>query len=203
VPLIAGRAVLDLINTISWRGDPSRSEDHLQAATDCLTWATRAGVLSPPEAEQLARHLDRNRPAAPALIAELRDLRAAVTDALVPPTTAPVEQLEPLIRAALGHSHLVPDADAADRNRYHWQASDVDEHTPARRLTLDLLDLLTSRHGRLGVCADNQCQWVYLDTSHAQNRQWCSSTDCGNRHRVQRHQQRRLARTAPKEERSG
>ena len=192
VPLIAGRPALDLVNTISWRGAPSRSEDHLHSGADCLTWASRAGLLSSAETDDISKRLDRHPAAASALTAELRQLRAKVADALVPPTIVPVEQLEPLIRAALDHSQLLVTHDAAGRNRYHWQVTDLDEHTPARRLALDLLDLLTSGHGRIGVCADDQCQWVYLDTSHAQNRHWCSSTDCGNRHRARRHQQRQL-----------
>lgn len=199
VPLIAGRPVLNLVNTISWRGDASRSEDHLRTATDCVTWASRVSVLSPLEADDLSKQIRSDRVAARALITELRSLRTAVADALVPPATAPVAQLEPLIRAVLAHSKLVPVANVAS-NRFHWQTTELDAHTPARRLTLDLLDLLTASHGRIGVCADKDCQWVYLDTSHAQNRQWCSSRDCGNRHRVRRHQQRHLPRTAPSNE---
>lgn len=191
IPLIAGRPVLDLINTISWRGAPARSEDHLQHAADCLTWAARAGVLTDAEAQELASRLDQHAGEARALTTGLRDLRTAVTETLAPPTTAPVERLEPLILETLAHSHLVPAGNnVADHDNYRWAVSSLDHQTPRRRLALDLLDLLNSPHGRVGICADNECQWVFLDVSRAQNRQWCSSTDCGNRHRVRRHQRR-------------
>jgi predicted RNA-binding Zn ribbon-like protein len=196
IPLIAGRPVLDLVNTVSWRGEPSRSEDHLQDASDCLTWSVRAGVLSDAEAGELARRLGRHSGQAEALTAGLHDLRTAVAATFASPTTASVEHLEPLILEALAHSHLVPGGHGgADRDRYDWAVRGLDLDTPRQRLTLDLLDLLNSPHGRIGVCADTACQWVFLDASRAQNRQWCSSKDCGNRHRVRRHQRRRAHAT--------
>lgn len=191
MPLIAGRPVLDLINTISWRGAAERSQDHLQDAGDCLIWAARAGVISAVEAADLARAVAAEASAATELITRLRDLRTVAADILVPPASCPVDRAEPLIQDALAHSHLIPLPPHAGRGGYRWAVSDVDERTPARRLALDLLSLLTVPHGRLGACADAQCRWVFLDTSRAQNRQWCSSDDCGNRHRVRRHQQRR------------
>lgn len=190
VPLIAGRPVLELVNTVSWRGEPARSEDHLQDVSDCLTWATRVGVLTGGEAENLARGLKGHPAVAQALITGLRDLRTAVTETLVPPTTNP-ERVEPLIQEAVAHCHLIPGSTGTGSADYHWAVAELDEHTPRRRLALDLLELLTSPHRRIGVCADTRCQWAFLDTSHTQNRQWCSSEDCGNRHRVRRHQQRR------------
>ncbi len=197
IPLIAGRPVLDLVNTISWRGEPARSEDHLHDAADCLTWAARSGVLTDAEAQELAGRLEQHVGEARALTTGLRDLRTAVTEAMVPPTTAAVERVEPLILETLAHSHLVPDGShVADHERYHWAVSSLDHHTPRRRLTLDLLDLLSSSHARVGICADNACQWVFLDASRAQNRQWCDSKDCGNRHRVRRHQQRQAPATS-------
>jgi predicted RNA-binding Zn ribbon-like protein len=186
IPLIAGRPVLDLVNTISWRGEPARREDHLRGPADCLTWTRRAGVLSDDETDELRRRLDQDPRAGRILVAGLRLLRIAVAETIVPPVTAPPGRVEPLILDALSHSHLV--AGAAPHDGYRWRVTDLDEHSPRRRLTLDLLDLLSSPRGRLGVCADSACRWAFLDTSRAQNRQWCSSRDCGNRHRVRRHQ---------------
>lgn len=201
IPLIGGRPVLDLVNTVSWRGEPSCTEDHLQEAADCLTWGTRAGVLTHAEAEELGHRLERHPAAARPLTTGLRDLRTAVTETLVTTTTttAPMQRVEPLILEALAHSHLA--RHGANGDHYQWAVSDLDQHTPRRRLTLDLLELLSSPHGRVGICADNECQWVFLDTSRAQNRQWCSSTDCGNRYRVRRHQERRTAAASRKDRR--
>lgn len=202
VPLIAGRPVLELVNTVSWRGEPARREDHLQDAADCLTWATRAGVLTGSETETIARRAKRHPAAAQTLLAGLRELRTIIAETLVPPTTCRLERAEALIQDALAHSHLTPDTSTGiGSTGWHWAVTDLDEHTPHRRLALDLHELLTAPHGRIGVCADTQCRWIFLDTSHAQNRQWCSSKDCGNRHRVRRHQQRQTRPTTQQETR--
>ncbi len=51
--LIGGRPCLDLVNTVSWRGDATRLEDHLTDRSDCLVWCQRAGVISATEAHDL------------------------------------------------------------------------------------------------------------------------------------------------------
>ena len=66
--------------------------------------------------------------------------------------------------------------------------ADLDESTPARRIALDLYAYLSDPRGRLGVCADEECRWAFVDTSKRGDRIWCSSADCGNRHRARRHQ---------------
>ena len=196
VPLVGGRPVLDLVNTVSWRGDPARAQDHLQGADDALVWASRAGILTPTEATALRDHLARRPEAGSALVAGLRSLRGLVADAVIHPAQPRTADMQPVLIEALGHSHLVAEDEPHDgRTSHRWAVTDLDEHTPRRRLALDLLDLLTAPRGRLGRCADPACGWVFEDTSRGRSRQWCSSSDCGNRNRVREHQRRR--RIAP------
>lgn len=196
LPLIAGPAVLNLVNTISWRGAPERQHDHLTSAEACLVWADRAEVITPDERETLRIRVDEDPKAAEALIDGLYRLRRAVGEVVGQgwPAGPPAEAKAAIIDA-LTHSDLIasptePDADPRLSPGYRWMVSQVDEHTPHRRLALDLESLLTSPLSRIGVCADEDCQWIFLDTSRAQNRRWCSSADCGNRHRVQQHHRR-------------
>lgn len=35
--------------------------------------------------------------------------------------------------------------------------------------------------GRLRLCANPDCRWVFYDRSHARRGQWCDMTTCGNR----------------------
>lgn len=185
VPLIGGRAVIDLVNTVSWRGNVTRSQDHLQSWQDCLTWCTRTQVLGNDEARTLRESLSGSPAAADSVVRNLHELRTLVADSIIDTPKTRARDVEAVILDALAYSHLVADGD-----RHRWQVVALDEHTPRRRLGLDLYDLLTNTRGRLGVCADHDCRWAYLDTSKGQNRQWCSSTDCGNRHRARRHHQR-------------
>lgn len=196
IPLIAGQPVLDLVNTVSWRGAPERSEDHLQEPEHGLIWAHRSGVLSDLETDRLRAHLAAHPRAGEIMAGELRRLRDVVAPAVLDPTPQALADAQEVILEAIRHSHLHP-SDGSDGAvagpAYRWQVTDLDEHTVARRLALNLEVLLRSPSGRIGVCADPACQWVFLDTSRGHRRQWCSSTDCGNRHRVQRHQQRSRA----------
>jgi predicted RNA-binding Zn ribbon-like protein len=176
--LVAGRPCLDLVNTVSWRGDPMRYEDHLQRPRDALTWCVRAGVLSAVESRRLARR------AGEPLLQELVELRSLIAEQVVDVEVAQVSRLTPTIVAVLAASTLLVDEAGA-----YWDAGSLDLGTPARRIVLDLYELLRSPGGRLGVCADQDCRWAYLDVSRRQDRRWCSSADCGNRDRARRHYQ--------------
>lgn len=195
VPLVGGRAVLDLVNTVSWRGAPDRAEDHLDEPEHVLVWATRAGVLSAVEADELRQVLAARPSAREAMVRDLRELRDQVARVVLDPDPPSLAAAQEVVVDALGHGVLIRSAESAAA--YVWRVDELDEHTVRRRLALDLDDLLRNPAGRIGVCADPACGWTFLDTSRAHNRQWCSSRDCGNRHRVQAHARRRTAQPAP------
>ncbi|MBF4461564.1 CGNR zinc finger domain-containing protein [Rathayibacter sp. VKM Ac-2878] len=51
----------------------------------------------------------------------------------------------------------------------------------------------SSAADRLRRCDDEQCRLLYLDTSRARSRRWCSMQRCGNRSKVRAHRQRAAA----------
>ena len=68
---------------------------------------------------------------------------------------------------------------------------------PVLRSTADLLtspDLASVRH-----CASESCDWLFMDMSRGQRRQWCDMRTCGNRAKARRHYERkkRGERSAP------
>ena len=190
IRLVGGRPAIDLVNTISWRRAPEpRQQDHLLTVDDALRWCVRAGVLSEAESTALAAGPGVGNVLLPAL----RAVRDAIGRHLVDVPTPELPELEPLIVDALTHSRLV---DLGDR--VSWRVADLDESTPARRIVLDLYAYLSDPRGRLGVCADEECRWAFVDTSKRGDRIWCSSADCGNRHRARRHHAlRRTKQDAP------
>jgi len=171
--LVGGRPCLDLVNTVSWRGDDARREDHLSGTAECLVWCRRTGVLSDIEAAQLSG-LDVRTP----LLAVRDALTIHLADAVEPELSG----LQPYVEDAYRHSHLV-----LRSGRAQWVVSSLDQRTPARRIAHDLLDQLTDPPGPIGRCADPACGWAFVDTSRGHRRRWCSSADCGNRERVRRH----------------
>ena len=52
-------------------------------------------------------------------------------------------------------------------------------------------ELTQGRPERLRVCENEECRWIFLDTSHSGKRKWCDMRTCGNRVKVARHRQRR------------
>ena len=178
--LVGGRPCLDLVNTVSWRGDVTRVEDHLTDVSDCLVWCQRTGVISEREAHDL-EGLDVHAP--------LLALRETLTADLVDVDVPRLRPLQAAIIDALQASMLAPFDD-----RVAWQVRPGDGRTPARRIALDLLDQLTNPLGPVRLCGDPACGWAYVDTSRGHRRRWCSSKDCGNRDRVRRHAARAARR---------
>jgi len=185
IRLVGGRPCLDLANTVSWRSVPERREEHLLELDDALTWCVRAGVLEGAEADRLRRDLAGHPRRARSLLEGIRGVRDQVWGYVVDVDEPDVAALSPLIASTLAHCTLRAEGDAA-----RWTVTSLDEHTPTRRLVLDLADLLTRPVGRIGRCSDPACGWAFVDTSRGRNRRWCSSADCGNRYRVRRHQAR-------------
>ncbi|MGW5666777.1 CGNR zinc finger domain-containing protein [Micromonospora sp. NPDC003776] len=55
----------------------------------------------------------------------------------------------------------------------------------------DGVDLLAGPDaGRLRECSSDTCALLYLDTSRAGNRRWCSMDACGSRHKMARYRRR-------------
>jgi predicted RNA-binding Zn ribbon-like protein len=62
------------------------------------------------------------------------------------------------------------------------------------RDAVDLFD--PANAGRIRECSGSDCEIVYLDTSRAATRRWCSMQRCGNRAKVRAHRARRAVQPA-------
>ena len=68
------------------------------------------------------------------------------------------------------------------------EALPVEPGLPLWRVALSARELLLALPGgRLRVCAGDECGWLFLDSSKAGRRRWCSMADCGNRAKARRH----------------
>jgi predicted RNA-binding Zn ribbon-like protein len=179
--LIGGAPAIDLVNTVSWRGDDGRRTERIGDFAALLDWAMRAGVLD----DAAARHLANADPLAgaqaTAAVHRLREDTHSVLTALVETGRAPLEAV---------HEHV---AEAINAARPRPQLP-LDWHVPLTRpasLPLEVLRLLRDQDPhRIGRCSDPACGWFFLDQSRNRSRRWCSSQDCGNRDRVNRHHRR-------------
>jgi predicted RNA-binding Zn ribbon-like protein len=49
----------------------------------------------------------------------------------------------------------------------------------------------TQNSERIKICMNNDCRWVFYDSTKGRTRRWCSDRVCGNRDRVRRSRARR------------
>ena len=54
--------------------------------------------------------------------------------------------------------------------------------------------IVTGPHRRIRRCANDQCLWLFIDTSKGGTRRWCDMSACGNRAKARRHYSKIKAR---------
>jgi predicted RNA-binding Zn ribbon-like protein len=186
--LIGGHPVLDMVNTVSWRGNSARRIERVPDFDALLAWSARAGLIHAAELGHVsaAARVEYGRGAR--ALTDTRWLRERLHEALTstgPRRQQAIQLLWPQLTSALRH---------AQPEGLPLQLA-IEVHEPddlTRRLALLALQFLTSDDVRLvKVCADDDCGWVFLDRSRNRTRRWCSTADCGNRNRVRRYNARR------------
>lgn len=171
--LIGGDPALDLVNTVSWRGDASRTIDRLSDPPALSAWAVRAGLTATP--------LDVDA----AALRDVRALRERLHAYLSRGEAGPLQR-----DFAAAVARATPDP--GPPLDWHIEVRTAGDLAPA--LALHALELLRSPEAaRIGTCSNPACGWVFVDRTRNHNRRWCSSADCGNRDRASRHYARRRA----------
>ncbi|MFC3833716.1 MULTISPECIES: CGNR zinc finger domain-containing protein [Deinococcus] len=191
---LAERLCLDFANTVDWH-DTDHPGERVHTPADVIRWAAEAGALDATTAAALHAHAAAHPRRAAALLARARALREViyrVFSALSHGHSPLPEDLGALDTARLEaarHQRLVPDG---HRFTLTWDAPGDDLNRVWWPVALDAADLLTGGPlERVRQCADDRgCGWLFLDTSKAGRRRWCSMEDCGNRAKAQRHRQR-------------
>lgn len=189
--LIGGHPVLDLINTVSWRLDPTRRVDSLQTFPMLSRRLVRIGLLDTETAARMARLAESDRRAAGRVLKQVCVLRERLFALLAAnadggaPSPALLDAVLPALVGSLRHATSAPGLPL------RWR---VGVHQPADLVALvglSALDFLQSPEiDRVRLCEGPGCGWLFLDRSRSHTRRWCSTADCGNRVRVSRHYQR-------------
>ncbi len=186
--LVAGHPVLDLVNTLDWRFRESGAEELLASYDDLLQFATQAELLTEKQVRQILKTTTESA-AAEALV-DCRRLREVIAEVLYAgvegrsPGDAQLKALERFFREARGHQHLVWNKSGL---RWKWQAHESASELPLWILSLSAAHLMTSEEmDRLGVCENDECRWLFLDTSKNHTRRWCDMKVCGNRMKARR-----------------
>lgn len=184
----------DFLNTSELDGF-GHPVEHLVALTDATAWLEEHGLLHPSE----GRPLDESSPArSAALLEHVRGVRAGlreIVEALVaerPVDPRALASVNDVLRAR-SVVELVPGEGGVALAHRHM-GDPLDDALAA--VSEPLVALIASgATGRLRICANDGCAWVFHDTSRAGRRRWCSMASCGNRAKAARHRARRRAPT--------
>ncbi len=178
---------IDFANTLYWRGADTPTET-FGTLDDLLTWCReQAGVPSGLADACRVRGKDDE----PAMLARALALR----EALYRLFHAQAEQREPHADdLALLGGFL---AEAAPRvalaridGAYAWRIGGAGATLEAllSPVLWSAIDLLGgARLARVKRCANDACQWLFIDDSKNGSRRWCSMSSCGNRAKAYRH----------------
>jgi predicted RNA-binding Zn ribbon-like protein len=177
----ANHVVLDFINTVS--GRPTYSRDDLASADDVLEWAAASGMLHRDQSEEPDSGGPQQFAAAVALRENLYGVFGPVAGGNQPEDAALAFVLRRAARAlqssrwARGESGYEPG----------WPQDSIE--AICDRLADEAVQLLRSPlTSRIGSCSG--CGWLFLDTSRAHARRWCSMNACGVRDKMRRYHQR-------------
>ena len=179
---LGGALCLDFVNTIDPRYGPDRVE-YLPDYESLAAWAAWAGAVVPGRGR-----VDRRRAAGVLRRAHaLRDdLHVLIGSRRGDPDALRRFNCE-LQRA--GANAVVRPGGTAYAAAWETTTSPDRVLWPIVRSAEQLL--LSPALERVRECDGENCGWLFLDTSKAGRRRWCSMADCGNRAKARRHYARR------------
>jgi predicted RNA-binding Zn ribbon-like protein len=190
LPLRGGLLCLDFVNSIDPRYGPERIE-YVADYPGLVAWTIRVGALAPEHREPLLRAAAQDPRDSEAVHRRALALRDNLY-ALLRPGRGDAGSLDAFnreLRRASRHVRVEfaePDFTAA------WDAGDELDRVlwPVVRSATELM-LDARALARVKECDGHDCGWLFLDTSKAGRRRWCSMEICGNRAKARRHRRRR------------
>jgi predicted RNA-binding Zn ribbon-like protein len=177
-------ATLDFMNTAA-PPDGSRGDD-LASAEDAIGFLRGRGIAhEEPLREQRAAV---GGAAWLARIVDTRDALRRVWDAQVEhrePSQADLDTVNVVLREA-PRIELVPGDGCCGLGHRHT-ADDPAGEALARLVEPFVAAVAAGTTDRFRVCANDECRWVFEDTSRGGRRRWCDMTSCGNVAKVRRY----------------
>jgi predicted RNA-binding Zn ribbon-like protein len=191
VPLEVGLA---FINTHEFKR--TGTVEHLPTVDVALVWLREHSLLHADAQEAEAARLAGDPAEAARVLGRIHRLRGAMrelADASVERRAPDEKQLERVNRALrTPYTYvLVPSPDGVSLDHRH--VGDPVEGALARLAESIARELSTGHPDRLRICANDECRWVFQDTSRTGRRKWCDMSTCGNRAKVARHRERQRA----------
>ncbi|MES1937812.1 CGNR zinc finger domain-containing protein [Salinisphaera hydrothermalis] len=197
LPLVGEDPVLDFVNTVDDPGTSSE-RDYLTDYEQVVQMCCRTGLITDDLYARLAEAAMEDGPRASGVFDEVVILRDQLRSIFLSILGRPVSQDTGIVQldrlAHEAHQHRVLDISIGQRSAcLRWQATDNFVRVPLWAIAINAVDLLCNedRMQRLKVCANDPCQWLFLDYSRNGKRRWCSMAECGQEAKIKRLRERR------------
>lgn len=181
---------LDFINTLHERSTDSPQE-LLKSYNDLVAWSQQEQILTDEEARCILGKQAKQSAQAAKVLARAIDLREVmyrIFSSVAEDSVPADDDLALLNRAyveALAQTRLVAESDTFARE---WSGKEDAFDRMFWSLVRSGVNLLTSEElHAVRMCASEDCNWLFLDTSKNRSRRWCDMKSCGNRAKARRH----------------
>jgi predicted RNA-binding Zn ribbon-like protein len=188
-----GHLGLDFANTVSNRPTADRV-DKIRSFRDLVAWGSEAGLLSRREAEGLRRLALEAPGRGKSTLLEAIEFREAVFSifsAIATGRDVPANALSLLniyLQTAAHYAHLIRSGRGF---QWEWTSTEKRLDSVLFPVARAAAELLTSENlARLRICASDECEWLFLDTTKNGRRRWCDMKTCGNRDKARRFYER-------------
>ena len=187
--LVGGVLCLDFVNTINSRHNPEH--DYLMQYSDLVQWATKLGILSSAQNNQLRKRAMQNIHEAENALLAARTLRDLLYRLFSKAAAGSEPHKKDLDIFTVFYGESISRSQFVKREAHYGTSWSFDEALesvlwPVIHSAGELL--LSDKLGQVKECPG--CGWLFLDTSKNQSRRWCSMDTCGVRDKMQRYHQR-------------
>lgn len=207
--LIGGNVSLDFVNTVNGRiSRPNKKSgrdyydafpsDKLENYADLIGWSLKAGLIKESRAKKLLQLAGADAPAANAVLKRALNLRESIYRLFKSamegwqPEAEDLEKLNRELSIARRRQRL---STANKAFVFEWVNGDEALDAMLWQISESATELLINGDlTRIRRCANDVCNWLFLDTSRNRTRQWCVMKDCGNLAKVRRFRAKRQAR---------
>jgi predicted RNA-binding Zn ribbon-like protein len=183
------RLCLDFTNTVQDRAVTPR--ELLHSYSDLLTWSEQAHILSQSEAQHLHQQAEQHRGEAQTILHEaiaIRETIYRICQAIATgsvPARADLDAFNDMLAQAMSQACLQLQGEDFI---WEWRNKSQALKSVLWPIVRSAADVLTSEdRERVRICAADDCNWLFLDTSKNHSRRWCDMKSCGNRAKVRKH----------------
>lgn len=192
---IGGHLGLDFANTVGGLPPDSPTQERLTSYARLVAWSQQAQLISANEAEVLVHQAAHAQGEAVALLERTWALREAIRSIFLavaqgtPPTASDLEVLNSELERGMAGARVIMTPDGFD---LAWPQSAGTLDQMVAPVARSAAMLLTSSDQRQLVrkCANQQCNWLFVDTTKNHSRRWCRTSGCGNMNRVRKFRER-------------